>query len=115
MAERLFQLGLKNLGQSPAEWWGIRVWESLADSRTSPKPLKHLDAILGRNRKTVALTEYSHTDYLDFVLKSDKNYVCRRLETPSDLHLFGALGETRTPNRLIRSQMLYPLSYERNT
>ena len=25
----------------------------------------------------------------------------------------GALGETRTPNLLIRSQMLYPLSYER--
>ena len=27
--------------------------------------------------------------------------------------VFGAPGETRTPNRLIRSQMLYPLSYER--
>jgi hypothetical protein len=26
----------------------------------------------------------------------------------------GALGGTRTPNLLIRSQMLYPLSYERN-
>jgi hypothetical protein len=25
----------------------------------------------------------------------------------------GALGESRTPNRLIRSQVLYPLSYER--
>jgi hypothetical protein len=25
----------------------------------------------------------------------------------------GALGGTRTPNLLIRSQMLYPLSYER--
>lgn len=25
----------------------------------------------------------------------------------------GALGETRTPNLLIRSQMLYPLSYKR--
>lgn len=24
-----------------------------------------------------------------------------------------ALGESRTPNRLIRSQVLYPLSYER--
>ncbi len=32
---------------------------------------------------------------------------------PSDLHLLCALGETRTPNLLIRSQMLYPLSYER--
>ena len=31
----------------------------------------------------------------------------------SDLDLFGALGGTRTPNLLIRSQMLYPLSYER--
>jgi hypothetical protein len=27
----------------------------------------------------------------------------------------GALGGTRTPNLLIRSQMLYPLSYERTT
>ncbi len=26
---------------------------------------------------------------------------------------FGALGGIRTPNLLIRSQMLYPLSYER--
>ena len=31
-------------------------------------------------------------------------------ERGSDL---GALGGTRTPNLLIRSQMLYPLSYER--
>ena len=30
-----------------------------------------------------------------------------------DLHLRSALGGTRTPNLLIRSQMLYPLSYER--
>ena len=28
-------------------------------------------------------------------------------------HPNGALGGTRTPNLLIRSQMLYPLSYER--
>ena len=27
----------------------------------------------------------------------------------------GALGGTRTPNLLIRSQMLYPLSYERRS
>ena len=27
----------------------------------------------------------------------------------------GALGGTRTPNLLIRSQMLYPLSYERKS
>ena len=27
----------------------------------------------------------------------------------------GALGGTRTPNLLIRSQMLYPLSYERES
>ncbi len=27
-------------------------------------------------------------------------------------HLYGALGGTRTPNLLIRSQALYPLSYE---
>ena len=28
-------------------------------------------------------------------------------------YLFGAFGGIRTPNLLIRSQMLYPLSYER--
>ena len=28
-------------------------------------------------------------------------------------HILCALGGTRTPNPLIRSQMLYPLSYER--
>jgi hypothetical protein len=33
--------------------------------------------------------------------------------TPSTWALGGALGGTRTPNLLIRSQMLYPLSYER--
>ncbi len=33
--------------------------------------------------------------------------------TWAELHIFGALGGTRTPNPLIRSQMLYPLSYER--
>ena len=42
-------------------------------------------------------------------------YVARKRPVPrsepgSDL---GALGGTRTPNLLIRSQMLYPLSYER--
>ena len=34
-------------------------------------------------------------------------------QTGSDLHLLSALGGSRTPNLLIRSQMLYPLSYER--
>jgi hypothetical protein len=34
----------------------------------------------------------------------------RRSGEAADL---GALGGTRTPNLLIRSQMLYPLSYER--
>ena len=34
-------------------------------------------------------------------------------DLPSDLDLFSALGGIRTPNLLIRSQMLYPLSYER--
>jgi hypothetical protein len=29
--------------------------------------------------------------------------------------LAGALGGTRTPSLLIRSQMLYPLSYERKS
>ncbi len=28
--------------------------------------------------------------------------------------MLGAFGGIRTPNLLIRSQMLYPLSYERN-
>jgi hypothetical protein len=32
---------------------------------------------------------------------------------PSTCANTGALGGTRTPNLLIRSQMLYPLSYER--
>ena len=32
---------------------------------------------------------------------------------PSTCGNCGALGGTRTPNLLIRSQMLYPLSYER--
>jgi hypothetical protein len=30
-----------------------------------------------------------------------------------DRHFFGALGGTRTPNLLIRSQMLYPLGDQR--
>ena len=34
---------------------------------------------------------------------------------PSTWGNCGALGGTRTPNLLIRSQMLYPLSYERST
>jgi hypothetical protein len=38
-----------------------------------------------------------------------------RTAPPVRHHRFkrGALGGTRTPNLLIRSQMLYPLSYER--
>ena len=32
---------------------------------------------------------------------------------PKQLMQYGALGKTRTSNLLIRSQMLYPLSYER--
>ena len=36
-----------------------------------------------------------------------------RREYGPDLRLPGALGGTRTPNLQIRSQMLYPLSYER--
>src|ERR671917_2748469 len=32
-----------------------------------------------------------------------------------DQDFFSALGGIRTPNLLIRSQMLYPLSYERRT
>ena len=33
--------------------------------------------------------------------------------SPGLLALVSALGGSRTPNLLIRSQMLYPLSYER--
>ena len=33
----------------------------------------------------------------------------------NDWAFAGALGGIRTPNLLIRSQMLYPLSYERRT
>jgi hypothetical protein len=36
-----------------------------------------------------------------------------RCKMASDLPFCSALGGTRTPNLLIRSQMLYPLSYER--
>jgi hypothetical protein len=53
------------------------------------------------------------SNVLNFVLKPYSHYVCIVHETHYDLHLLCALGETRTPNRLIRSQMLYPLSYER--
>jgi hypothetical protein len=37
----------------------------------------------------------------------------RRLRDRRGAADLGALGGTRTPNLLIRSQMLYPLSYER--
>jgi hypothetical protein len=37
----------------------------------------------------------------------------RNLGASCVLHLCSALGVTRTLNLLIRSQMLYPLSYER--
>jgi hypothetical protein len=37
----------------------------------------------------------------------------RPLPEPAGAFDLGALGGTRTPNLLIRSQMLYPLSYER--
>ncbi len=40
--------------------------------------------------------------------------VADHLGEASELDLCGALGENRTPNLLIRSQMLYPLSYERS-
>jgi hypothetical protein len=36
-----------------------------------------------------------------------------RQKTYRDLHVLSALGGIRTHNLLIRSQMLYPLSYER--
>jgi hypothetical protein len=39
--------------------------------------------------------------------------VSKRPLPPGEALDLGALGGTRTPNLLIRSQMLYPLSYER--
>jgi hypothetical protein len=40
--------------------------------------------------------------------------VARNRKTPISQGFYGgALGGTRTPNLLIRSQMLYPLSYKR--
>ena len=36
-----------------------------------------------------------------------------RITSASSWENMSALGGTRTPNLLIRSQMLYPLSYER--
>jgi hypothetical protein len=43
-------------------------------------------------------------------------YAARRRPVPRSEPAaeLGALGGTRTPNLLIRSQMLYPLSYERS-
>src|SRR5438067_11253040 len=38
-----------------------------------------------------------------------------RVTSASSWENLSALGGTRTPNLLIRSQMLYPLSYERTT
>ena len=38
----------------------------------------------------------------------------RPVPNPDPACDLGALGGTRTPNLLIRSQMLYPLSYERS-
>ena len=38
----------------------------------------------------------------------------RPVSYPQPASDLGALGGTRTPNLLIRSQMLYPLSYERS-
>ncbi len=43
-------------------------------------------------------------------MQGTRNY---RIEPPVSELGFGALGGTRTPNLLIRSQMLYPLSYKR--
>jgi hypothetical protein len=44
---------------------------------------------------------------------TQRTYVLSRPRNDPDLRRCGALGGTRTPNLLIRSQMLYPLSYER--
>jgi hypothetical protein len=44
----------------------------------------------------------------------DEGQAGRGMISVSCLVRGGALGGTRTPNLLIRSQMLYPLSYERS-
>jgi len=41
--------------------------------------------------------------------KSGGEQTTSQPDSDSDLHLCGALGGTRTPNLLIRSQMLYPI------
>jgi hypothetical protein len=45
-------------------------------------------------------------------LSKRKGHPLTREDGP-DLRIRGALGGIRTPNLLIRSQVLYPLSYER--
>jgi hypothetical protein len=45
----------------------------------------------------------SDSDVLNFVLKPYSHYARIAHETPYDLHLLCEIGETRTPNRLIRS------------
>ena len=49
----------------------------------------------------------SHPMEIGWNLKSEKGVAW--WQHPSELHSCGALGGTRTPNLLIRSQMLYPI------
>ena len=49
------------------------------------------------------LKAFFDTDVLNFVLKPCSHYVCIAPRKYSDLDLLCALGEIRTPNRLIRS------------
>ena len=55
--------------------------------------------------------------WLDFAQSRTRSPISSRRALRSKQSLLlvraGALGGSRTPNLLIRSQMLYPLSYER--
>ena len=98
-------------------------------------PPKMLQEILGHASITTTLDLYGHlypgemdryADRLDEAagdaaerptMRPKCGQMTMRMRTtqPSqgrDLRIRGALGGTRTPNLLIRSQMLYPLSYE---
>ena len=62
------------------------------------------------------LTDRQNTTMIRLCCCTPLLYADARRPVPISERAFelGALGGTRTPNLLIRSQMLYPLSYERS-
>ena len=94
-------------------------------------PPKMLQEVMGHASITTTLDLYGHlypgdmdryADRLDSAAKDagtaksgpdDDEGSGAAPSTMLTCRLVGALGGTRTPNLLIRSQMLYPLSYER--